>query len=60
LFVAYLGKCHLVRYEVGAIRQEHRDWCAFMVFAKKRDEQKMGAITGDWPSDLSDVKKEKA
>ncbi|WP_292926207.1 hypothetical protein [Nitrosomonas sp.] len=55
-----MGKCHLVRYEVGAIRQEHRDWCAFMVFAKKRDEQKMGAITGDWPSDLSDVKKEKA
>lgn len=53
-------KRHLVRYEVKAIRQEHRYWCAFMAFAKKRDEQKTGATTSEWPDDLSDVEKEEA
>jgi len=53
-------KRHLVRYEVKAIRQEHRYWCAFMAFAKKRDEQKTGATTSEWPGDLSDAEKEEA
>jgi len=53
-------KRHLLRHEAKAIRQEHRYWPAFMAFAKKRDEQKTGATTSEWPGDLSDAEKEEA